>query len=170
MDGFTEAQKKKLMSIPLMKEVKKLYDEQMKGSGRRGRMRGRGFFDDAWAWIKGAATDVDAWLKRTKALSTVGKVVTALGAIPGLQEFLPVGAAVTGAATAMGYGKMRGGDSRLVIQPKSSRIRGMGYAPQGHTNMVFSSTGVIAPTSNRIKGGAGTVYGAVYSEYSKPKF
>lgn len=106
MSELTAAQKKAFMEIPLMKEIKKNYMESQKmaGSGKR-KMKGGSWWSDVGNWFKQAAVDVDAWLKRTKALSTIGKVVGAIGMIPPLAEFAPVGAAMTAAGTALGYGK-----------------------------------------------------------------
>lgn len=111
MSDLTAAQKKAFMDLPLMKEIKKNYmaEKKMSGSGKR-KMKGGSWWDDVGNWFKQAAVDVDAWLKKTKALSTVGKVVGAIGMIPGLNEFAPVGAAVAKAGEALGYGKkMKGG-------------------------------------------------------------
>jgi hypothetical protein len=217
MDGFTESQKKELISIPLMKEIKKLYEQgqqlakkktdtssleafqanvkaayqagQRIAGGRRRKMKGGGFFDDAWAWIKGAAKDADAWLKDTKALSKLGTVVGVLGMIPGFQEFVPIAAGIKGVAGAIGYGKHTkkhtggnmygmGINSTLIINKPAIRLRGMpkktmrggAYNPLSRPNITFGSTGMVEPTSVSMNGGAGTVYGSVYSEYSRAKF
>ncbi len=87
-------QSKMLMSIPGMKQVKANYERKHKK-----KMRGRSFFDDVGNWIKNAAVNTDAWLKKTKALSTLGNAVGALGTIPGFQEFLPVASGVKAAAS-----------------------------------------------------------------------
>lgn len=212
MDGFTESQKKDLLQIPLMKEIKKLYDQgvalakkkadtssldafqsnvvaaykagQRIAGGRRMRMKGAGFFDDAWAWIKGAAKDADAWLRDTKALSKLGTVVGVLGMIPGFQEFVPIAAGIKGVAGAIGYGKKKGNmygmgpPSTLIINKPAIRPRGIpkkvmrggNYNPLSKPNITFGSTGMVEPNRVAMSGGSGTVYGTVYSEYSKPKF
>ena len=136
MSELSATQKKQFMEIPLMKEIKKNYMEAQKGSGRgKGRMRGGAWWDDVASWFKQAAVDVDAWLKRTKALSTVGKVVGAIGMIPGLNEFAPVGAAVTKAAESMGYGKKKG----------MGRKRGLTANDLGqHVNPVAGTRGLVS--------------------------
>ena len=136
MSELSATQKNQFMEIPLMKEIKKNYMEAQKGSGRgKGRMRGGAWWDDVANWFKQAAVDVDSWLKRTKALSTVGKVVGAIGMIPGLNEFAPVGAAVTKAAEAMGYGKKKG----------MGRKRGLTANDLGqHVNPVAGTRGLVS--------------------------
>lgn len=118
-------QKRMLMSIPGMKQIKMNYERKHKK-----RMKGRGFFDDVGNWIKKAAVDTDAWLKKTKALSTLGNAVGALGTIPGFQEFLPIAGAVKGAAGLTGYGHKR------------MHMKGMG---------VPSAFNTIASSSGKIK-------------------
>lgn len=181
----TAAQKKLLMSIPLMKELKKAYDDKMKmkmtGGGKHTGMKGHGFFQDAWRWIKTAAGDADAWMRKTKLLSTLSAITGAIGVIPGLQEFLPVAAAIKGAASLTGYGKrkmrplpvMRGGDSRLTISPAGQRLgqRGAG--------LTLSYNGMYAQQPTKMKGmgcgcgkmagGAGTQFYSVSSEFGKIK-
>jgi hypothetical protein len=181
MSTPTPAQKKLMISIPYFKELKKAYDDKMKqAGGGMMKMKGRGFFQDAWRWIKTAATDADAWLRKTKLLSTLSAVAGAIGVIPGLQEFLPVAAAIKGAASITGYGKrkmrplpvMRGGDSRLTINPKGQRLgqRGAG--------LTISYNGMYAqqPTMKgmgcgcgKMAGGAGTQFYSVSSEFGKIK-
>lgn len=215
MSEITDAQKKELLKIPLMKEIKKLYDQGAKlqdktvtdpmkvavqdafekgqkqlGAGRRRRMKGRGFFDDAWTWIKGAVSDADAWLKDTKALSKLGTVVGILGMIPGFQEFIPIAAGIKGVAGATGYGKKGMGkhtggnmygmgiNSTLVINKPAIRLRGMpkkvmvggAYNPLSKPNITFGSTGMVERNNTAMSGMGGTVYGTVYSEYSRAKF
>jgi hypothetical protein len=110
-DDITASQKAAVLkALPVLK---KAYENQMKGSGRR-MMKGRGF----WEWLSGAASDVNNWLKENKILSKI--------AAPVLQYILPAAAGVFGtpvsgaavgaagfAATeglkALGYGKKRGG-------------------------------------------------------------
>ena len=113
-------QRKMLMAIPGMKQVKKNYERKHK------RMRGRGFFDDVGSWIKTAAFDADAWLKKTKAISTLGNAVGVLGTIPGFQEFLPIAGAVKGVAGLTGYGH-----------------RQRGYGMPSAINSIASSSGKI---------------------------
>ena len=116
MTELTASQKKAFMEIPLMKEIKQNYLESQRGSGRK--MKGGSWWDDVGNWFKQAAVDVDAWLKKTKALSTVGKVVGAIGLIPGLNEFAPVGAAMSKAGEALGYGRKKGGRRKKMTGGK----------------------------------------------------
>ena len=139
MSELTAAQKKAFMDIPLMKELKKNYmaEQKMAGSGKR-KMKGGSWWDDVGNWFKQAAVDVDAWLKKTKALSTIGKVVGAIGMIPGLNEFAPVGAAVAKAGEAMGYGKkMKGG---RVSMRKTMTANDLGQ----HVNPVAGTRGLVS--------------------------
>lgn len=186
MADLTAAQKKAFMEIPLMKEIKKNYMAEQSGSGR---MKGRGWWDDVTSWFKQAAVDVDAWLKKTKALSTLGKVVGAIGLIPGLQEFAPVGAGIASAASSVGYGKKRGGrkggmtanDLAQHVNPAAGprgAISGSGSYVQNHSSQAMRTLGTgtmpshLQPflTSNRIKGsGVSQAVGSI-GNYGKLKF
>lgn len=129
-NGFTEAQKKALMKLPGFKEIKKAYGQA--GMGKK--MRGMGFWDDLWAGIKSTAKSIDAWLTRTKALSTAAKVIGAVSAaIPGLQGVAPVAAGVATAAGAMGYGKKMKGGRRIDARSFAS-----------HVNPVAGSRGLVS--------------------------
>ncbi len=157
MSELSAAQKKAFMAIPLMKELKKNYMEsKMVGSGR---MKGKGWWDDVGNWFKQAAVDADAWLKKTKALSTVGKVVGAIGMIPGLNEFAPVGAAVAKAGEALGYGKkMKGGRKKgmtandlaqhvnPVSGPRGLKSMGMGTMAQNYQSPQLKMLGGTFPS------------------------
>ena len=108
---FTPAQKKQLMELPGFVEIKEQHKQvggmKMHGKGMK-KMHGGSFWSDLWDGIKSTAKDVDAWLRRTKALSTAGKVIGAITAvIPGLQEVAPVALAAAKAGEAMGFGKMK---------------------------------------------------------------
>ena len=159
---LTTKQKEELMRIPLMKEIKKNYMFAQSGAGRKKRMKGRGWWDDVGNWFKQAGTDVDAWLKKTGALSKLGSAVTALGAIPGFQEFLPIGGAIKAVGSTLGYGrKMRGGDSRLSINPMGQRLI-------GRLTVASNGTFQTIPYSNRTgmigRGSAGgSAFGTVSS-------
>jgi hypothetical protein len=132
MAELTAAQKKAFMDLPLMKEIKKNYMEAQRMSGSGKKMRGGSWWNDVGNWFKQAAVDADAWLKKTKALSTVGKVVGAIGMIPGLNEFAPVGAAVAKAGEALGYGRRKGG----------RKIDARSFA--SHVNPVAGSRGLVS--------------------------
>ena len=137
MSELSAAQKKAFMEIPLMKELKKNYIETQRGSGR---MKGKGWWDDVTSWFKQAAVDVDAWLKKTKALSTIGKVVGAIGMIPGLNEFAPVGAAVTKAGEALGYGRKKGGKKKMTGGRKGFTANDLAQ----HVNPVSGPRGLVS--------------------------
>lgn len=138
MSDLTAAQKKAFMDIPLMKEIKKNYMEAQRMSGKGKKMKGGSWWDDVGNWFKQAAVDVDAWLKKTKALSTLGKVVGAIGMVPGLTEFAPVGAAVAKAGEALGYGKkMKGG---RVSMRKTMTANDLGQ----HVNPVAGTRGLVS--------------------------
>lgn len=168
-DLSTVQQKAVLKALP---ELKKAYEKIQAGSGRH-RMRGRGF----WEWLSGAAGDVNNWLKENKVLSKI--------ASPVLEYILPVAAGVFGTPVSagvasvagmaaaeglksLGYGskKMRGGDSRLVINPVGQRLMGKGlvYAYNGVPTMTGRGCGC-----GRMTGGAGTQFYSVSSEYGKIK-
>ena len=102
--------------------IKMLYEQYMKKQSGKGKMKGTGLFD---GFVK--------FLKDSKILSNVGGVLLPAGgaALGGLLSANPlVGAA--GAAAGLsanqwlksqGFGKrMRGGDSRLVINPPGTRL------------------------------------------------
>jgi hypothetical protein len=101
-------------------KIKLLYDLYKKQKGN-GRMKGAGLFD---GFVK--------FLKDSKILSTVGKVAlpVAGSALAGLVTANPLVATAAGAAglsaaewlKSQGFGRMRGGDSRLVINPNGTRL------------------------------------------------
>ena len=140
MSELTAAQKKAFMDLPLMKEIKKNYmaEQKMSGSGKGRKMKGGSWWNDVGNWFKQAAVDIDSWLKKTKALSTIGKVVGAIGMIPGLNEFAPVGSAVAKAGEALGYGKkMKGG---RVTRKKTMTANDLGQ----HVNPVAGTRGLVS--------------------------
>jgi len=123
--------KSDLLSDP---KIKALYEQYIKKQSGKGKMKGMGLFDGF----------VD-FLKSSKILSNVGGVLLpvaagALGGLLGTSLGGPAGTATGAAAGAaagksgadyiksLGFGKMRGGDSRLVINPPGTRLgqkRGM---------------------------------------------
>ena len=185
MSELSAAQKKAFMEIPLMKEIKKNYMEAQKGSGKgKGRMRGGSWWDDVGNWFKQAAVDVDAWLKKTKALSTLGKVVGAIGMIPGLTEFAPVGAAVAKAGETLGYGRKKGGRAvagrkgmtandlaqhvNPVAGPRGRISQGMGTYSQNYQSPAHKMLGGTFPShmtpflrSRLVGGGAAQAVGSI---------
>jgi hypothetical protein len=129
-NGFSEAQKKALMKLPGFKDIKKAYGQA--GMGKK-KMRGGSFWSDLWDGIKSTAKSVDTWLTRTKALSTAAKVIGAISAvIPGLQGVAPIAAAAATGATALGYGRRKGG----------KRIDARSFG--SHVNPVAGSRGLVS--------------------------
>ena len=119
--------KTELLSDP---KIKLLYQQYMKQKGK-GKMRGSGLFD---GFVQ--------FLKDSKILSTVGNVVlpVAGAALAGLVSANPLVGAAAGAAgvsanqwlKSQGFGsKMRGGDSRLVINVPGTRLGQKGTKIKG---------------------------------------
>lgn len=133
--SITEAQLKKLKDIPVLKKLKKLYDEnpQVQGSGRRRKMKGGNFWDDVGNWFKQAAVDVDDWAKKVKPLTALSKAAGLIGMIPGLNEVALLSPAISGVAGLTGYGK-RGGAKRMPHMNVVSGQRG-GMAPRDMVGM-----------------------------------
>ena len=102
---------KKLKSLPILKELKKVYDAnpQVQGSGKRIKMRGGSFWDDVGNWFKQAAIDVDAWAKKVKPLTALSKAAGLIGLVPGLNEVALLAPGIKGVADFTGYGRKRGG-------------------------------------------------------------
>lgn len=142
---FTAEQKKQLMALPGFEEIKEQHKQvggmKMHGKGMK-KMHGGSFWEDLWSGIKSTAKSVDAWLTRTKALSTAGKVIGAITAvIPGLQGVAPVALAAAKAGEAMGYGKkkkMKGGAK--VMSKKSFTANDLGQ----HVNPVAGARGLVS--------------------------
>lgn len=169
---------KRAQVLKALPELKKAYEKSQSGSGKH-RMKGRGF----WEWLSGAASDVNNWLKENKVLSKI--------ASPVLEYILPAAAGVFGtpisgaavgaagyAATeglkALGYGrkrKMRGGDSRLTISPPGQRlgVKTFSYNGVPTTQPRIAGSGCGCMGYGRMRGGAGTSYYSVSSEFGKIK-
>jgi len=141
MSEITPAQKTALLKLEGFKEIRDQYakEQKMAGSGKKRRMKGRGFWGDVWDWFKSVGTSVNDFLKRTKLISNVTGAVLPLLAPLGtaLLTANPIAAAASvGAAKAategiksLGYGKkMRGGElsNKLVINPPGQRLMGKG--------------------------------------------
>ena len=126
--------KNQLLADP---KIKMLYEQYMKKQKGSGKMKGAGLWDGF----------VD-FLKSSKILSNVGGVLLpvaagALGGIVGTSLGGPAGTATGAAAGAaagksgadyiksLGFGKMRGGDSRLVISPMGTRLGQKGMKMKG---------------------------------------
>jgi len=133
--------------------IRKLYDDfKKKQMGKGKRMKGNGLWED-----------FNDFLKRSKVISNVGGVVVPLatGALGGFlgSAFTPVGS-VTGASLgtsvgksavdyvkSLGYGKMRGGDSRLVINPIGQRLGQKRMMGKGNT----TALNYVAPDNAKVK-------------------
>ena len=107
--SISQSDLNKLKNIPILKQLKKIYDENPQvqgGAGRRMKMRGGSkFWEDVGKWIKQAAVDVDAWSKKVKPLTALSKAAGLIGMIPGLQEVALLSPAIMGVANLTGYGK-----------------------------------------------------------------
>ncbi len=171
--------KNELLSDP---KIKLLYQQYMKQKGK-GKMKGAGLFD---GFVQ--------FLKDSKILSTVGNVVlpVAGAALGGLVSANPLVATAAGAAglsanqwlKSQGFGsKMRGGDSRLVINPQGTRLgqkRGMkggcGKCQMGGA-ITISYNGQIqqvpkTPAGTQVGKGSstGTSFNSVSSSFANVKF
>lgn len=144
-ENLSSSEKEKVLKA--LPELKKAYDKQMTGSGKK-RMKGRGFLD----WLGTAFSDANQWLKDNKILSKIAGPVLEY-VLPAAATLLgtPVSGAVIGTAGALateglkklGYG-MRGGDSRLVINLPGQRLQGkgmVGYSQNGYPIMGRGSCG-----------------------------
>lgn len=160
-----------LKALPVLK---KAYEEEMKGSGRR-MMKGRGFLE----WLSGAANDVNNWLKEKKILSKIAGPVLEyiLPAAAGLLG-TPLSGAAVGAAgfaateglKALGYGRKKGGHcgcgmtANDLVRPINMLnpvhgLRGRGIMVQDFKSSSLKKIGGSKPsllnqflTSKRIKG------------------
>lgn len=174
--------KSELLSDP---KIKLLYQQYMKQQGKgKGKMKGSGLFD---SFVQ--------YLKDSKILSTVGNVIlpVAGAALGGLVSANPLVATAAGAAgvsanqwlKSQGFGlkKIRGGDSRLVINPQGTRLGergpkklkgGCGCGILKGGSMTYSTTGVysqIPGTKSGTQYGSGmTAFNSISSEFGKVKF
>lgn len=161
MSEITPAQKTALLKLEGFKEIRDQYakEQKMAGSGKKRRMKGRGFWGDVWDWFKSAGTTVNDFLKRTKLISNVAGAVLPLLAPLGtaLLTANPIAAAASvGAAKAategiksLGYGsKMKGGYSAQDVQYIVKGITGKGKMRGGE----LSNKLVINPPGQRLMG------------------
>ena len=169
-NGFTQAQKNALMKLPGFKEIKEQYSQA--GMGKR--KRGGGFWDDLWNGIKSAAKSVDAWLTRTKALSTAGKVIGAITAvIPGLQEVAPIALGAAKAASEMGYGRKKmGGRKTMTANDLAQHVNPVagthGLVSQG-MGFKINPSDVIGMYNPLLGTAARTLgYGTMVQDYQSP--
>jgi hypothetical protein len=179
--------KTELLSDP---KIKLLYQQYMKQQGKGKKMKGAGLFD---SFVQ--------FLKDSKILSNVSGVLlpvagATLGGILGT-TLSPAGTALgtaTGTAIgksgsdyikSLGFGlkKMRGGDSRLVINPQGTRLGqrgpkklkgGCGCGMMKGGAMTYSTTGVyshVPGTKSGTQYGSGmTAFNSVASQFGKVKF
>lgn len=164
-------------------KIKMLYEQYMKQQKGKGKFKGLGLWDGF----------VD-FLKSSKILSNVSGVLLpvaagALGGIVGTSLGGPAGTATGAAAGAaagksgadyiksLGFGKMRGGDSRLVISPMGTRLGQKGIKMKGGA-MQYSTIGVYSQVPNTKqgtqigiqKGGQSTAFNTVASQFGNVKF
>lgn len=172
--SLSQEELKKLKSLPIMKELKKVYDKNpaVQGAGRRMKMRGMGFWDDVGAWFKQAAVDVDAWAKKVKPLTALSKAAGLIGLVPGLNEVALLAPGIKGVAEFTGYGKRKRGGAKKVfnanslaqhINPVAGKrglvVQGMGTMAQDYQSQSMRKIGGSFPshlqpflTSKRIAG------------------
>lgn len=167
--------KTKLLSDPQIAQLYEQYKERQAGSGKK-RMKGMGIFD---GFVK--------FLKDSKILSKVGDVLLPVGgaALAGLFTANPLAAAAGAAAgssaseylKSQGFGRgkkmMMGGESgasTLSISPAGQRLGQRGGARTiGYNGIPQQVPGTRQGFGKRMKGGAGTAYGSVSSEFGKIK-
>lgn len=172
--------------------IKQMYEQFVKTQGGKGKMKGMGVWDSF----------VD-FLKRTKVISNVGAVLLpaaggVLGGTVGTALGGPAGTAlgttagtVAGKSAAeyiksLGFGKrMRGGDSRLVINPPGTRLgqKGMkkmkgkgcgcgkmkgGAVTYGINGVYQNIPGTVA--ERKMIGGQSASFNAVASQFGNVKF
>jgi hypothetical protein len=161
-------------------KIKMLYAQYTRQQGKGRMMRGGSLFD---GFVN--------FLKSSKILSNVGGVLLpvaagALGGLVGTSLGGPAGT-VTGTAAgaaagksgadyikSLGFGKMRGGDSRLVINPSGTRLGQKGIKKMRGGAMTYSTTGVYSQVPNTKSGtqyGSGmTAFNSVASQFGNVKF
>lgn len=169
-------------------KIKKMFEEFKKQQGKGKRMKGAGLWEDF--------LDV---LKKSKVISNVGGVLvplatgalggtigTALGGPAGTVTGSAAGAAAGKSAIdylkSLGYGRMRGGDSRLVINPNGTRLGQRGKIKGGSCGcgrkfkggaMTYSINGTYSQVPGTLpgsaigiqKGGGGMAFNTVSSEF-----
>lgn len=159
---ITPSQKKELLKIKGMKELKKEFDRQIKGSGKK---KGPSF----WSKLSKTVGDVNKFLKDTKIISKTGKVASAVLPFTPLAEFTPVPLAVSAGAEALGYGKK-------TMKPKGKLMIGL----DGKFTRPSMPTKVPLVVGRRALGtgsghiGRGKVkqgtFGTISSDFGKVKF
>lgn len=179
MSEITPAQKAALLKLEGFKAIQKQYaKENQSGSGKKRRMKGRGFWQDVGAWFQSVGTSVNDFLKRTKLVSNVAGAVLPLLAPLGtaLLTANPIAAAASvGAAKAategiksLGYGYVNT-LSKVGSKP-TKRVMGRG--------LIYSQNGMLVPQPKqsggcmacKMMGGATTTFNVVSTEPSKVQF
>lgn len=164
-------------------KIKKLYEDFKKQQVGKGKMKGKG--SSLWEQF-------NEFLKRSKIISNVGGVLVpiatgALGGTIGTAFGGPAGTATGAAAGAaagksgidylksLGYGRMRGGDSRLVINPNGQRL---GQRRMKGGAMTYGITGVYQQVPKTLsgtqiglaqRGGQTSAFGSISSQFGNIK-
>jgi len=161
-------------------KIKKLYEDFKKQQVGKGKMKGFGLWED-----------FNDFLKRSKIISNVGGVLvpiatgalggtlgTALGGPAGTATGASLGAAAGKSGIdylkSLGYGKMRGGDSRLVINPKGQRL---GQRKMKGGAITYGINGVLQQVPKTLqgtsvglqKGGQTSAFGSISSQFGNIK-
>lgn len=148
--AIPEEIKMQLMKIKNIDKLKTKYEKQ-----KGGRMRGSGFWEDLWSTVKKTVKDTNAWLKKTKAISTAGDIAT--GVLSLVQpELAPEAALLTEGAKSLGYGKTRGGASSVSARPLTTGSKGLygkSYSGKPTNKKTLSQNGQF---QNAIQLGSGT--------------
>ena len=120
--SISQSEINKLKNIPILKQLKKIYDENphVQGAGRMKMRGGSNFWEDVGKWIKQASIDVDAWSKKVKPLTALSKAAGLIGMIPGLNEVALLSPAIMGVANLTGYGIA----PRGIVGMGKSKIKG----------------------------------------------
>jgi hypothetical protein len=143
--AISSAQKKQLLKVKGMKQLKREYERQMKGAGMS-HMKGQGFWDS----IKKAVGDVNSWLKRTRAISTAGKIAGAI--LP----FTPAAGLTSGVKKATRFAESKGYGKKTLT--RDGRIV---------KNVMPTHPNIVRGGSRQIRQG---VFNTVSSEFGKIKF
>jgi hypothetical protein len=165
MSEITPAQKTALLKLEGFKAIQKQYakEQKMAGSGKKRRMKGKGFWDDVYNWFVDAGTTVNDFLKSTKLISNVAGAVLPLiapigAALLTANPIAAAGAVAAGKSVAegiksLGYGKMMMGKGNypLAINPPNQRMRGINPKSKmrgaGLLENVFSTVAPLAATT-----------------------
>ena len=129
--SFTPAEKKKLMAIPGMRELKEEFEKKTKGAGGNIKsLKGSGW----WDAVKKNVGDINDFLKKYKVISRAGKVAAGILAFTPLAEASPFVAGASMITDGLGYGKRTGkksikGGKKLVRPPPMRPTLGMGTKP-----------------------------------------